>query len=397
MIKKTLSTAALSLLLSCLCVSGSYAQEISLSDVDAFQKADATGTREGYQAYLDAFPNGIFKPVAVERARPAILTNLLPRMLPVAAKGGRRDEKDINLAWNEAWDRVRTSDTEAGYLEYLSTYRLTHSKRPGEDVALARYLELSERTISLVPASVTCAVPVAQPIQFNGAVFDKAYPQFALDRNTTGAVLGEQLVSPTGSPLGMVVKFATHDVFVNAVSRSSKQMWFGPARKKCVNVTERFSFEVTFVLDEKKSKASKDTRPNELELIRQLQADTGVQGFDLPADRALLIDLPATPLDRLRVWQIQVNARFPVRFDVYDSAGMKQSVLSDGYVVSHPQCQSQRLRVSAPDVRDRAGRILPHKAYSGPVKLTVSTAYDSTYFSNIGNPIPNCTVEKPTQ
>ncbi len=57
-------------LVLCLCSAEGHAQTVKPSDVETFQLADKVATREAYQGYLDAFPNGVFSVVARERARP---------------------------------------------------------------------------------------------------------------------------------------------------------------------------------------------------------------------------------------------------------------------------------------------------------------------------------------
>lgn len=373
-----------------ICITEGHTQTINSADVDAFQVADQAGTRDAYQGYLDVFPNGVFSVVARERTRPALLADLLPRMAPEKPKRGKSAKEELDQVWQEAWDRVKASDTEAGYLEYLSIKVPVKRKRPGEFEALARYLELSEQQASSVPTNLSCATPEVYAKAVTSFEVAGSFPQSAIDEMTTGLILGYHVVSPSGRQLGFVISFASSNLFVESTYSRAMDISFSPARNRCMNAPSRVPFYLSFWVDEFGWLGIKDSRPTQAEPVGQLEADVGIQEVELPADQAILVDLPAVPADRDRIWQLQGRAKFPFKVNVFNENGKEQEVFTNNYFTGNSGCSAARLRVSAPNVVDEKGRVQAGAAYSGKIKLVLSTAYDGARIPGARSPKRLC-------
>lgn len=382
------------------CISESHAQPINSADVDAFQVADQAGTREAYQNYLDAFPTGLFSIVARERVRPALLADLLPRMAPLKPTRGKSAKEELDQVWQEAWDRVKTSDTEAAYHEYLSIKAPAKLKRPGEDFALARYLELSEQNLSSVPSAVSCAIPETAPkvtIQFK---IERSIPDEAIRNFASGIIRAYHIVSPTGQPMGYVNLFASSPYYLEANKRLAMQMGFSPARRKCVNTAARFSSEFIYTIDPNNGGIIMDSRPTEPESLGRIEADGRVYTISLLPDRALYVDLPSVPSDRDMVWRLRTSADFPLLINVLDHEGKPKNLLIDGYIPAKSGCPGLRLRFSAPDNPDPYYKLYGRPPKGGPpisgkFKIALNTAYDGPPIPKLGNQPPTCSTGNP--
>lgn len=390
----------LAALLVGVCFSESHAQPINSADVEAFQVADQAGTREAYQRYLDAFPTGLFSIVARERVRPALLADLLPRMAPLKPKGGKSAEEELDQVWQEAWDRVKASDTEAGYHEYLSIKAPAKLKRPGEDLALARYLELSEQNLSSIPSAVSCAIPEIDPKVTIPFKIERSIPNEALENSASGIIRGYHIVSPTGQPMGYVTSFASSPYYVESNKALAMQMGFSPARRKCVNIAARFSFGPNYRIGEQGDGTIKDSRPTEPESLGRIEADGRVYTISLLADQALYVDLPSVPADRDMVWRLRTSADFPLLVNVLDHEGKPKDLLIDGYIPAPSGCPGLRLRFSAPDNPDPYYKLngRPPKGgppISGKFKIAINTAYDGPAIPKLANQPPTCSTGNP--
>jgi len=379
----------------------SQAQPINSADVDAFQVADQAGTREAYNGYLDAFPTGVFSVVARERARPALLTDLLPRMAPEKPKRGKAAQEELDQVWQEAWDRVKASDTEAGYLEYLTVRVPSKLKRPGEDLAFARYLELTEQTVSSISTPVSCTVPEADPKVITPFKFERSVPDEAIKNFASGIIRGHHIVSPTGQPLGYATSFASSPYFLDSNKTLAMQMAFSPARRKCVNTAARFSFGPNYILGEDSDGTITDSRPMEQASLGLIEANGRVYTISLLADQALFVDLPPVPSDRERVWRLRTSADFPLLINVLDHEGQPKNLWIDGYIPAPTGCPGLRVRFSAPDNPDPYYKLYGRPPKGGPpisgkFKIVLTTAYDGPAIPKLGNPRPICSAEKPS-
>ncbi|MCA3692560.1 hypothetical protein [Aquidulcibacter sp.] len=393
--------AGLALLLLALTTTQGQAQSLDSADIDAFQVADQVGTRDSYQAYLNRFPNGIFRVVAQERVRPPLLTDLLPRLSP-RSQWPRPSQK----VWEEAWNRVRASDTEAGYLEYLSIQTPNNFKRPGEDVALARYEELTQLHAASVPATVSCSIKEADPKVAIPVKIESSFPQKAIDRGESAIIRGYHVVSPNGLPLAYVTLFSTSPLYLDWNRNLAMQMGFYPARRNCVNVAARHMFEPRYRLlfgdwdygDEGKIK---DSRPTREKSIGLLAIDGGAYEINLPADKALIADLPPVPKDRNQIWRFQIWSNIPIFVNVLDGAGQPQNLLVEGLILVPSGCQSFRLRFSAPDnpapyAESYKKMTWNGQPLSGKFKIALSLAYDGPAIPRVTGPPPNCSTKKPS-
>jgi hypothetical protein len=367
--------AVLAVILLCLCITESHAQTVQPSDIEAFQLADLVGTREAYQGYLDAFPNGVFSVIARERVRPPLLTDLVPRLAAPEQKKKKIDQADAKRAWQEAWDRVAASDTEAGYLEYLSITEPLGVDRPNAGVALTRYLELTERNVGTVPSGMSCDVPdrdVSKKVLF---AVERAYPQSAIAEGIDGIVIGHHVISPSGKSLGFVIKFATHKSFIDSVGIEAMRMTFSPARKNCVTIASRYALTVAF------STTFVHGQHGPLPSIGQigsimLPPDAGLFEIKVPVDRAIFIDLPAVPADRDRVWQLLGSADPSVRVDVFKSNGQKQDIVTGSYFLGQSGCPGFLLRLYIPPKQGASKTKSDRAPTFKTVQLKLSTAYD---------------------
>ncbi len=383
-----------------LSISDGHAQAINSADVDAFQVVDQVGTREAYNGYLDAFPTGVFSVVARERARPALLTDLLPRMAPEKPKRGKAAQEELDQVWQEAWDRVKASDTEAGYLEYLTVRVPSKLKRPGEDLAFARYLELTEQNLSSISTTVSCAVPEVGPkviIPFN---IKRSIPDEAIKNLASGIIRGYHIVSPTGQPIGYVTSFASSPYYLESHKTLAMQMAFSPARRKCVNTAVRFSMELIYTLEPHSGGVILDSRPTEQESLGRIEADGRLYTISLLADQALYVDLPSVPLDRDRVWYLRTSADFPLLVNVLDHQGKPKNLLIDGYIPARTGCPGLRLRFSAPNNHDPYYKLYGRPPKGGPpisgkFKIALTTAYDGPAIPKLGNQPPICSTGNP--
>jgi len=386
----------LAALLLGVCISESHAQPINSADVDAFQIADQAGTREAYQSYLDAFPTGIFHVVAQERARPPLLTDLLPRLSPE-----RQSAKPSQKVWEEAWNRVRASDTEAGYLEYLSLKAPKNFKRPGEDVALARYEELTQLHAASVPATVSCSIKEADSKVFIPFKIERSVPQKAIDEDESAIIRGYHVVSPSGRPLAYVTLFSSSPIYVESNRNLAMQMGFYPARRNCVNVAARYAFGPIYLLNQGDSGTITDSRPTREKSIGLLAIDGGAYEINLPADKALLADLPAVPEQREQVWRLQRWSSFPVLVNVLDHEGQPKDLMVDGLIMVPSGCPGMKLRFSAPDDPDPYHELFGRPKWSGPplsgkFKIALSLAYDGPAVPRVVSPPPECSTKKPS-
>lgn len=402
MIRTWFARAGLAFLLLSLATTNSQAQFIDAADVEAFQVADQAGTRKAYQAYLDTFPSGVFRVVAQERARPPLLTDLLPRLSTARPQWGRPSQK----VWEEAWIRVRTSDTEAGYLEYLSIKTPNNFKRPGEEVALARYEELTQLHAASVPTNVSCATKEADPKVSIPFKPKGSFPQKAVDNFESAIIRGYHVVAPNGVPLTYVTSFSTSPLYLEWNKDLAMQMGFYPARRNCVNVAARYMFEPRYRLfvgdwdygDEGKIK---DSRPTREKSIGLLAIDGGAYEISLPPDRALIADLPPVPKDRDQIWRFQMWSDIPILVNVLDRDGQPQNLLVEGLILVPSGCPSFRLRFSAPD--DPAPYVELYKKMtwngqplSGKFKIALSVVYDGPAIPKVASPPPNCSSKKPS-
>lgn len=384
-----------------LSISDGHAQAINSADVDAFQVADQAGTRDAYQGYLDAFPTGVFSVVARERARPALLTDLLPRMTPDKPKRGKSAKEELDQIWQEAWDRVKASDTEAAYHEYLSVKVPVKLKRPGEDLAFARYLELTEQTVSSISTAVSCTVPEADPKIITPFKIERSVPDEAVKNFASGIIRGYHIVSPTGQPIGYVTSFASSPYYLESNKTLAMQMAFSPARRKCVNTATRFSFGPNYILGEDSDGTITDSRPTEQESLGLIEANGRVYTISLLADQALFVDLPPVPSDRERVWRLQTSADFPLLINVLDHEGNPKNLLIDGYIPAPTGCPGLRVRFSAPDNPDPYYKLYGRPPKGGPpisgkFKIVLTTAYDGPAIPKLGAQPPTCSAEKPS-
>lgn len=229
-----------------LSISDGHAQANNSADVDAFQVADQAGTRDAYQGYLDAFPTGVFSVVARERARPALLTDLLPRMTPDKPKRGKSARSELDQVWQEAWDRVKASDTEAGYLEYLSIRGPAYIVRPALRDAMSRYYELAEGNAASVPTGLACNVPNRDVKRLTNFSIERAYPEKAIAAGLQGTIDGFHIVASTGKVLGFLITHVTEPAFYVPVTNEAMNMSFSPARRNCLNVASLPKLTVSF-------------------------------------------------------------------------------------------------------------------------------------------------------
>ena len=383
-----------------LCISESHAQPINSADVEAFQIADQAGTRAAYQSYLDAFPAGVFSIVAHERVRPALLTDLLPRMAPEKPKRGKSAKEELEHVWQEAWDRVKASDTEAAYQEYLSIKAPAKFTRPGEDFAFARYLELSEQNLSSIPSAVTCAVPEIGPKVTIPFKIERSFPDEAIRNFASGIIRAYHIVSPTGQPIGYVTSFASSPYYLEPNKRLAMQMGFSPARRKCVNTAARFPSEYVYTIDANNGGIITDSRPTEQESLGLIEANGQVYTISLLADQALYVDLPSVPPDRDMVWRLRASADFPLLINVLDHEGKPRNLLIDGYIPAQSGCPGLRLRFSAPDNPDPYYKLYGRPPKGGPpisgkFKIALNTAYDGPSIPRLGNQAPICSTGNP--
>ena len=388
--------AGLALLLLALTTTQGQAQSLDSADIDAFQVADQVGTRDSYQAYLNRFPNGIFRVVAQERVRPPLLTDLLPRLSP-RSQWPRPSQK----VWEEAWNRVRASDTEAGYLEYLSIQTPNNFKRPGEDVAVTRYEELTQLHAASVPATVSCAIKEADPKVAIPFKVERSVPQKAIDEGDSAIIRGYHVVSPSGRPLAYVTLFSSSPIYVESNRNLAMQMGFYPARRNCVNVAARYAFGPIYILDQGDGGTITDSRPTREKSIGLLAIDGGAYEINLPADKALLADIPAVPEQREQVWRLQRWSSFPVLVNVLDHEGQPKALMVDGLIMIPSGCPGMKLRFSAPDDPDPYHELFGRPKWSGPplsgkFKIALSLAYDGPAIPRVTGPPPNCSTKKPS-
>jgi hypothetical protein len=271
----------------------------------------------------------------------------VPRLAAPEQKKKKIDKADAKRAWQEAWDRVEASDTEAGYLEYLGITEPLGVDRPSAGVALRRYLELTERNAATVPTGVVCDVPDRDAEKKVLFAVERAYPQSAIAEGIDGIVIGHHVIAPSGKNLGFVVTFATHKSFIDSVGIEAMRMTFNPAHKNCVSIASRYALTVVF------SASFDHGQHGPLPSIGQigsimLPPDAGLFEITVPVDRAIFIDLPAVPADRDRVWQLLGRTDPSVRVDVFKINGQKQDIVTGSYFLGQSGCPGFLLRLYIP-------------------------------------------------